>query len=87
MIRCEARRNFNTDDFYDFDFVTNGDSEFMEIQVGGATLIMNQSTVAAANKEYVENKRLTQIKVVKSALSGIVSAGAALGALVMATSF
>jgi len=59
----------------------------MDIQVGGATLIMNQSSVAVANKEYVENMRLTQVKIVKSALSGIVSAGAALGALIMATSF
>jgi hypothetical protein len=48
---------------------------------------MNQSSVAVANKEFVENKRLTSIKVVKSALSGIVSTGAALGALIMATSF
>ena len=87
IIRCEMRRPFKTDDFYDFDFITNGDAESMDIQVGGATLIMNQSSVAVANKEYVENKRLTNIKVVKSALSGIVSAGAALGALIMATSF
>jgi len=88
IIRCEMRRPFKVDDdFFDFDFVTNGDAESMDIQVGGATLLMNQGSVASANKEYVENKRLTSIKVVKSALSGIVSAGAALGALIMATSF
>jgi hypothetical protein len=87
VIRCEMRRPFQTEDYYDFDFVTNGDAETMDIQVGGATLIMNQSSVAVANKEFVENKRLTSIKVVKSALSGIVSTGAALGALIMATSF
>ena len=59
LIRCEMSRPFNTDDFLDFDFVTNGDAETMDIDVGKATLIMNQSAVLAANKEYVENKRLT----------------------------
>jgi len=81
------RRPFATGDFYDYDFISNGDAETMEIAAGGATLIMNQSSVAVANKEYVENIRATSIKVVKSALSGVVSAGAALGALLMATSF
>jgi hypothetical protein len=60
----------------------------MIIEAGGAKLIMNQIRVTTeANKEYVENIRETRIKIVKSALSGIVSAGAALGALIMATSF
>ena len=88
LIRCEMRRPFVvSDDHYDFDFITNGDAETMEIAIGQATLIMNQSAVAVANKEYVENKRALSVKVVKSALSGVVATGAALGALMTALSF
>ena len=41
-IRCEIRRNFNTADFYDYDFVTNGNTESLDIPVGRAKLLINQ---------------------------------------------
>jgi len=41
MIRCEMRRAFDTSDFNDYDFLSNGDAETFDIGVGKATLLMN----------------------------------------------
>jgi len=86
-IRCEIRRNFNTHDYYDYDFVTNGNEESLDIEVGNAKLLINQSGVTNTNQEFVENMKAVSIKVVKSALSGVATAGLAVGALVASLSF
>lgn len=41
-IRCEVRRNFNTRDYFDYEFVTNGNTESLDIPVGRAKLLINQ---------------------------------------------
>lgn len=86
-IRCEVRRVFDTNDFYDYDFVSNGDTEALNIPIGRAKMLMNQSGVAAVNQEHVENLRAVSITVVKSALSGVAAAGLAVGALAASLSF
>lgn len=59
----------------------------MVIAAGGATLLMNQSTVAAANQEKVSNLAAVSIKVVKGALSNIVTSAVAVGAVVASLNF
>ena len=86
-IHCEMRRVFNTGDFYDLDFVTNGSAENMLIAAGDASLQMNQSTIDAANLELVTNSAAITIKVVKGALSGIVTSAFATAALLSSFSF
>ena len=88
-IRCEVRRVMDTGDFYDIDFKADGTTENLVIKQGGAKLQFNQSTIDAANVEEVENVGAAdiEIKVIKDALSGIVSSALAVTAILLSTSF
>ena len=81
------RRKFNTGDYYDLDFVTNGATENMLIAIDDATLQFNQLTIDAANVEKISNPTAITIKVVKGSLSGIVTSAFAAAALLTSFSF
>ena len=85
-LHCELRRKFDTEDVYDIDFVSTGSpSENMLIAAGAATLQINQD--GESNLELVENRAAKTIKVVKGAVSSIVTSALAVSALAMAFSF
>lgn len=86
-IRCEVRRVMDTGDFYDIDFKADGTAENLVIKQNNAVLQFNQSGIDAANIEEVTNDAVADIsiKVVKGALSGIMSSALAVAALAYAT--